>query len=100
VDKWRSKIYRLSLSQLKALEVLAASKNGIIEAEAAIKVVGLKGKNLGGVFSALSRQKIGKESLILTWGRAEAGRGLRWKLNTKVVDVKELKSMIKEILML
>ncbi|MCW1949379.1 MAG: hypothetical protein KIH89_002950 [Candidatus Shapirobacteria bacterium] len=100
MDKWRSKIYRLSLSQLKALEVLAASKKGIIEADESIKVVGLKGKNLGGVFSALSRQKIGKESLILPWGRSEAGRGLRWKLNTKVVEVKELRSIIKEVLSL
>jgi len=93
-----SKIYRLSLSQLKALAVLAASKNGIIEADDSVKIVGLTGKNLGGVFSALSRQKIGKENLILPWGRAESGRGLRWKLNTNVVDPKKLEKIIKEVL--
>lgn len=98
MDKWVNKIYRMSLNQLKVLEVLAASKNGIIESDDSIKVVGLKGKNLGGVFSALSRQKIGKENLILPWGRSKAGRGLRWKLNTNVVEVKELKRIIKEVL--
>lgn len=98
MEKWINKIHRMSLSQLKALEVLAASKNGIIEANDSSRLVGLKGKSLGGIFSSLSRQKIGKESLILAWGRAEGGRGLRWKLNTKLIDQKELKKVIKEIL--
>lgn len=100
MEKWVSKIYRLSLSQLKALEVLAESKNGIIEANDSSKFVGLKGKGLGGIFSSLSRQKIGKENLILPWGRSKAGRGLRWKLNTNIVEVKELKRIIKEVLAL
>lgn len=76
------------------------SKDGMIEADDSIKLVGLKGKSLGGIFSSLSRQKIGKESLILPWGRSEAGRGLRWKLNTRVVEVKEFRSIIKEVLSL
>jgi hypothetical protein len=80
------------------LEVLVESKKGIIEADESIKMVGLRGKNLGGVFSALSRQRIGEESLVLPWGRSEAGRGLRWKLNTKVVEVPELKKVLKELL--
>ena len=88
----------MSLNQLKALEVLVESKGGMIEADDSIKTVGLKGKSLGGIFSSLSRQKVGKESLILPWGRAEAGRGLRWKLNTNLVNVKELKKAVKEVL--
>lgn len=100
MDKWINKIYRMSLNQLKALEVLVESKDGMIEAYDSIKLVGLKGKSLGGIFSSLSRQKIGKESLILPWGRSEAGRGLRWKLNTRVVEVKEFRSIIKEVLSL
>lgn len=98
MDKWVNKIYRLSLNQLKALEVLVESKKGVIEADDSIKLVGLKGKNLGGVFSALSRQKIGEESLVLPWGRVEGGRGLRWKLNTKIIDVGELKRILRELL--
>lgn len=88
----------MSFNQLKALEVLAASENGIIEANDSEKKLGMEGKHLGGVFSSLSRQKIGSENLILAWGRASGGRGLRWKLNTKVVDVVELRKVIKEVL--
>lgn len=75
-----------------------SSKDGIIEANESVKEVGLKGKNLGGIFSSLSRQKIGNESLILAWGRAEGGRGLRWKLNTNIIDKQKLKKAIEEIL--
>ena len=72
----------------------------MIEANDSSKIVGLKGKSLGGIFSSLSRQKVGNESLILAWGRAEGGRGLRWKLNTKIIEVKKLKEIIKEVLAL
>jgi len=75
-----------------------SSKDGIIEANESVKEVGLKGKNLGGIFSSLSRQKIGNESLISAWGRAEGGRGLRWKLNTNIIDKQKLKKAIEEIL--
>jgi hypothetical protein len=88
----------MSLNQIKALDVLASSEDGIIEANDSVKEIGLEGKNLGGIFSSLSRQKVSGESLILAWGRAEGGRGLRWKLNTKLVDKKELKKAIVEIL--
>jgi hypothetical protein len=100
VEKWVYKIHRMSLGQLKALEVLALSKDGIIEANDSVEEVGLKGKSLGGIFSSLSRQKIGNESLILAWGRAEGGRGLRWKLNTKLINQEELRKVIKEILII
>lgn len=98
MNNWVYELHRMSLNQLKALEVLASSKNGIIEANDSSKKVSLKGKNLGGIFSSLSRHKVGEDGLILPWGRAEGGRGLRWKLNTKLIDQKELKEVIKEIL--
>jgi hypothetical protein len=79
----------MSLSQLKALEVLVLDKDGIIEAGDTSKKVGLKGKSLGGVFSSLSRQKIKGESLVVPRGRAKEGRGLRWKLNEKVINKKK-----------
>lgn len=93
VDKWLHKIRRMSLSQLEALRVLV--KKEIIEADE-VKI-GLEGKALGGVFSSLSRCRIGDESLVVPWGRG-VSRGLRWKLNEKVVDKKRLKEVINEIL--
>jgi len=88
----------MSLSQLRALKVLGESKNGMIEAYEAEKEVMLKGKALGGVFSSLSRQKIDKQSLVLVWGRSQSGRGLRWKLNSEVINKYELGKIIREIL--
>jgi len=88
----------MSLNQLKALRVLIESKNEIIEAYDAERELGLKGKALGGVFSSLSRQKINGQSLVLVWGRSEASRGLRWKLNTQEIKVVELNKVIKEII--
>jgi len=60
--------------------------------------LGLKGKSLGGVFSAISRQKINGLSLIVAWGRGRDGRGLRWKLNEKLIDQKSLLAVVKELL--
>ena len=88
----------MSLSQLKALAVLAASKNGIVEAEDTSKKLGLKGKSLGGVFSSLSRQQINGESLVLPRGRSVGGRGLRWVLNEKLISREKLSQVIKEVL--
>lgn len=98
MEKWIRKIRRLSRSQLRALGVLAASHNGIIEAEAAEKAVALTEKALGGVFSSLARQQIEGEYLIEAWGRSEGGRGLRWKLNEKAISRQKLGETIREVL--
>lgn len=88
----------MSLSQLKALAVLAASKDGVVEAEDTSKKLGLKGKSLGGVFSSLSRQNINGKSLVLPRGRSAGGRGLRWVLNEDVISRAKLKQVLKEVL--
>jgi hypothetical protein len=88
----------MSLSQLKALAVLAASKNGIVEAEDTSKKLGLTGKSLGGVFSSLSRQNINGQALVLPRGRSVGGRGLRWVLNEKVISKDKLKQVVREVL--
>lgn len=98
MDSCVYKLYRMSLSQLRALEVLATDKDGIIEAMDTSKKVGLKGKSLGGVFSSLARQQIKGEYLVVPRGRAEGGRGLRWKLNEKVISKAKLKEVVREVL--
>lgn len=98
MEKWIQRIHRLSINQLKALEVLAVSKNGIIEAADSSGDLDLKGKSLGGVFSSLSRQTISGQYLIEAWGRGSGGRGLRWKLNTKAISQLELKKAVEEVL--
>jgi len=92
------RLYRLSQAQLRALYLLAQSKNGIISSVDSSEKINKKGKALGGVFSSLSRQKIGQERLVLPWGKSESGRGLRWKLNEKLIKSEELLKITSQLL--
>jgi len=92
------KIYRLSPAQLRALYLLAQSKNGVISSVESSEKINKKGKALGGVFSSLSRQKIGGERLVFPWGKPESGRGLRWKLNEKLIRSEELLKITSQLL--
>ncbi len=92
------KLYRLSPLQLRAIFVLAKSKNGIVASTETSKEVGKKGKALGGVYSSLARQKFGNEHLIIPFGRSTTGHGLRWKLNEKLISKERLIKIVKEIL--
>ncbi len=92
------KIHRLSPNQLRGLLILAKSAKGIISSTASSKKIGKEGKALGGVFSSLSRQRINNEKLVIPWGKAESGRGLRWKLNTKLISQKRLLEVTRELL--
>ena len=98
VDKWVQRLHRLSLNQLRALLVLAKSRNGLAEATEAEKILKIRGKALGGVFSSLSRQVVAGELLVEPWGRSAGGRGLRWRLNPKTIDQKKLREVIEEVL--
>lgn len=91
-------IHHLSPSQLRALYLLSKAKNGIISSTVSSKKIGKLGKALGGVFSSLVRHKINGEHLIIPWGKSETGRGLRWKLNTKIVNQQKLAQITKELL--
>ncbi|MBU4397355.1 hypothetical protein KKC08_04270 [Patescibacteria group bacterium] len=87
----------MSQNQLKALRALVDNKGGVIEAVESAKLLGLEGKALGGVFSSLSRQRIGDISLIEPRGRSLNGRGLRWKLNVNAISKDKLRKILKEI---
>ena len=87
----------MSQNQLKALKMLADSKDILIEAVESAKLLGLEGKALGGVFSSLSRQRIDEVSLLEPRGRSKSGRGLRWKLNVNAINKNKLKEILKEI---
>lgn len=78
--------------------MLAKSKNGIIESVETSANLKLKGKSLGGVFSALSRQMVNGQPLVLPMGRGVKGRGIRWKLNQNLISAKDLLAATKEVL--
>jgi len=92
------KIHRLSPNQLRALRLIAISPKGTIDSSVSGREIGMVGKPLGGLFSSLSRQKFGSVRLITPWGRPEAGKGLRWKLNTDLISQKELLELTNKLL--
>lgn len=92
------KIHRLSPNQLRALKTLAQTRDGIIESTVSGKTIKVTGKALGGVFSSLSRQVISEQHLVIAWGKATSGRGLRWKLNEALISRKVLLQIVTELL--
>jgi len=92
------KLYRMSPDQLRALFLLAKSKDGIISSTDSAPQIGKNGKSLGGLFSSLSRQRVGGQSLVLSWGRPVSGHGLRWRLNEKLMTKQRLLVITKELL--
>lgn len=93
-----SRLYRMSQNQLKALYLLATTKSGIISSNYSGKTLQINGKSLGGLYSSLSRQVFNQEHLIVPWGRALDGRGLQWKLNTKLISQNKLLEITKLLL--
>lgn len=91
-------IHHMSPSQLRALYLLSKAEKGTISSSVTSKKIGKLGKALGGVFSSLVRHKINGERLIIPWGRSETGRGLRWKLNTKLISQERLKKIVSEMI--
>jgi len=98
MDTIESNLHHLSSNQLRALFLLAKSKDGIIDSIATGKKINKLGKALGGVFSSLFRHKINGENLVLPWGKSESGRGLKWKLNVKLISKERLLEISKELL--
>lgn len=92
------KIHRLSPNQLRALRLIAISPKGTVDSSVSGREIGMVGKPLGGLFSSLSRQKFGSLRLIMPWGRPEAGKGLRWKLNTDLISQRELLELTNKLL--
>jgi len=98
MDSIEGRLHHLSPSQLKALNLLAKSKGAIISSVGSKKQIGKEGKALGGVFSSLSRQIVGSEHLVIPWGKSDDGRGLKWKLNIKLISQTRLLKITSELL--
>ncbi|MFN4213136.1 MAG: hypothetical protein ACK4FL_04240 [Microgenomates group bacterium] len=92
------KIRYLSPRQLRALFLLAKSEDGIISSVESSVKIGVEGKGLGAIFSSLIRHKFSGESLLIPWGKDESGRGLRFKLNEKLISKEKLLAITRELL--
>lgn len=98
MDRVEHKIRSLSHNQLKALSLLGQAEGGLASSSSTGIQIGITGKSLGGVFSSLCRQIVFDQALIIPFGRGEVGRGLRWKVNERLISVRELNRLVKEVL--
>ncbi len=92
------KLAYFSQSQLLLLELLLENKDramGVIEISHRIK---FKGESLGGLISSLARNKFHGNALIEPWGRDNGGVGMRWKINSKTIDLEISKKEVKRLL--
>lgn len=92
------KFARFSFNQLVLLQYLLAHATEVLTVRQIARNTPLKSKILGGVLSSLSRTKFRGISLIEPLGKALDGGGLRWRLNTMVIDVAEAKKEVRRLL--
>jgi hypothetical protein len=93
-----NKLKRLSYYQLLVLGCFLSAKKRVLEVKFLEGKSGLMGKSLGGVLSALSRTKFRGISLIEPVGRAMNGQGLRWQMNTNILDITKAKEEVGKLL--
>lgn len=84
-----------SFNQLKVLKVLIDSSQTPVSVAQISQKTNLKGKSLGAVLSSLSRNKT---PLIRPAGKALSGGGLRWQINTQLIDPLKTLTTVKQIL--
>ncbi len=92
MDELRKRIVNWPTEQIKIL-LLFLSTEGIVNYESIAKELGINpkktndkvGKSIGGILSALRRNKLTGEPLILSLGRVLGLRRIQWKLNKKAI---------------
>lgn len=92
------KIARYSYNQLKVLLVFLNSASQAVTIDLLEQKVKIKGKSLGALLSSLSRTRFRNQSLILPVGKAPQTSGLRWLINTKIIDLKTTKKQVHQLL--
>lgn len=92
------RLSRLSFFQLVLLRYFLKNFDKVLTIKEMEKHTLLEDKSLGGVLSSLARTKYRGEGLIEPLGRAVDSPGLRWRLNTKVIDVEAASKEIQRLL--
>ncbi|KKU20991.1 MAG: hypothetical protein UX38_C0009G0016 [Microgenomates group bacterium GW2011_GWC1_46_16] len=94
----QNKIARLSYNQLLLLAYFLQGGEKILTVRQMEAGTPLKKKVLGGVLSSLSRTRFRGISLIEPMGKAQDKVGLRWKLNTQILDLIKTKKEVARLL--
>lgn len=85
----KNKLKRFSRNQLIVLQAFLEHAGQVMTVRALEKETSFRGKSLGGMISSLSRTKFRSISLIEPVGASLDRSGLRWILNSSVIDVHE-----------
>ncbi|OGV93829.1 hypothetical protein A3B57_01485 [Microgenomates group bacterium RIFCSPLOWO2_01_FULL_47_10] len=95
-----NKIKRFSYNQLLVLSAFLKKAGAVTTIAYLQKTTHLAGKSLGGVISSLSRTRFRNASLIEPVGADNSGSGLRWLLNSRLLDVTRAKNEVTRLLKL
>lgn len=93
-----NKLARFSFNQLVLLQYMLTHASGVLTVRQIAHDTPLHSKILGGVLSSLSRTKFRGISLIEPLGKAQDGGGLRWRLNSKIIDMAEARKEVRRLL--
>lgn len=93
------KLAHFSFYQLVLLRYLLKNAGKTVTVKEISKHTMLEDKSLGGVLSSLSRTKYRGVSLLEPQGRAVDSSGLRWRLNTKAIEVEAAKKEVQRLLL-
>ncbi len=86
----RNKIKRFTKNQLIVFLAFLRQADKVVTVHQLEKTTGLHGKSLGGVISSLSRTKFRNVPLIEPMGASLDGSGLRWLLNSRLIEIGEV----------
>lgn len=91
------KLRLLKVDLLRILYVLAITDSLAVELNEISDSTSTAESELKGSISALRRIKFDNETLVVPAGRDDDGR-IRWQINKKIVDKKELVEFLNEVL--
>ncbi len=94
----QNKLARFSYNQLLVLGVFLKLGSSVVTVEVLESKTSLKGKSLGGVISSLTRTRFRGISLIEPVGKAREGSGLRWALNSRLLNISQTKKEVLRLL--
>ena len=92
------KLRRFSYHQLQVMQVFLNAAQRVVTLSELEKKTKLKGKSLGGIISSLSRTQVNGVSLIEPVGKDKETTGLRWMLNSQLIDIPRTKKQIIKLL--
>lgn len=94
----KRKIAFFSLEQLLLLALLLRHSERPLGVQEISRKIKFRGESLGGLISSLARNKFRGEPLIEPWGRDKGGVGMRWRVNSRSIEISMAKAEVQRLL--